>query len=174
MACDLTTGFTVGCNDSTGGIAEFWFSNMPTDFAVAKNATGEASAITSASAGLAYFKYETTNAQGASSVMNDNPTVNDQNGTSYFDQTATYVLNKMDTTKRNEVKMLARAKLSVIIKDNNGLYWLMGEVNGVRMTAGDTGTGTALGDRNGYSLSFQGQEPEPMTQVTSESAFPLG
>jgi len=169
MACELTTGFAVGCNDSTGGIAEFWFANMPTDFAVAKNATGEASAITGT--GLAYFKYETTNAQGAASVMNDNPTVNDQNGTSFFDQTCTYVLNKMDSAKRNEVKMLARAKLSIIIKDNNGTYWLMGEVNGARLTAGDNGTGTALGDRNGYSLSFQAQESEPLTLVTSETAF---
>ena len=170
MACDLTTGFTVGCNDSTGGIAEFWFANMVDDFAVAESATGEASSITGT--GLIYYKYETTNAQGAASVINDNPTVNDQNGTSYFDQTCTYVLNKMDTAKRNEVKMLARAKLSVIVKDNNGVYWLMGKVNGVRMTAGDTGTGTALGDRNGYSLSFQAQETEPLTEVTARTAFP--
>ncbi len=170
MACELTQGFAVGCNDSTGGIAEFWFANMPTDFAVAESATGEASAITGT--GLTYYKYETTNAQGAASVINDNPTVNDQNGTSYFDQTCTYVLNKMDTAKRNEVKMLARAKLSVIVKDNNGIYWLMGRVNGVRMTAGDNGTGTALGDRNGYSLSFQAQETEPLIEVTNREAFP--
>ena len=171
MACELTQGFAVGCNDSTGGIAEFWFANMVDDFAVAESATGEASSITGT--GLTYYKYETTNAQGAASVINDNPTVNDQNGTSYFDQTCTYVLNKMDTAKRNEVKMLARAKLSVIVKDNNGIYWLMGKVNGVRMTAGDNGTGTALGDRNGYSLSFQAQETEPLTEVTSGTAFPI-
>lgn len=170
MACDLTMGFAVGCNDSAGGIAEFWFANMPEDFAVAVDASGQATGITGN--GLGYYKYETTNAQGAASVMNDNATVNDQNGTSYFDQTCTYVLNKMDNAKRNEVKMLARAKLSVIIKDNNGAYWLMGATNGVRMTASDSGTGTALGDRNGYSLSFQAQEPEPMTLVLSESAFP--
>jgi hypothetical protein len=170
MACDLTQGFTVGCNDSAGGIAEFYFANITTDFAVAKNVSGEASAITGT--GLGYYKYECTNAQGAASTMNDNPTVNSQNGTSYFDQTCTYVLNKMDSAKRNEIKLLSRAKLSVIIKDNNGIYWLMGETNGVRMTAGDNGTGTALGDRNGYSLSFQGQEPEPMA-VVLDGAFPL-
>jgi len=78
----------------------------------------------------------------------------------------------MDSAKRNEIKLLSRAKLSVIIKDNNGIYWLMGETNGVRMTAGDNGTGTALGDRNGYSLSFQGQEPEPMA-IVLDGAFPL-
>jgi hypothetical protein len=170
MACDLTAGFTVGCNDSSGGISEFWFANMPSDFVAVYDVDGQATGITGT--GLGYYKYETTNAQGAASVMNDNPTINDQNGSSFFDQTATYVLNKMDNAKRNEVKMLARAKLSVIIKDNNGVYWLMGATNGVRMTAGDNGTGTALGDRNGYSLSFQGQEPEPMAVVTSEAAFP--
>ena len=165
MACDLTQGFTVGCNDSAGGIAEFYFANMPTAFAIVE-ASGVVSSITSdGTTELSYYKYECTNAQGAASTMNDNPTVNAQNGTSYFDQTCTYVLNKMDSAKRNEIKLLSRAKLSIIIKDNNGAYWLMGATNGVRMTAGDNGTGTALGDRNGYSLSFQGQEPEPMYSV---------
>ena len=48
----------------------------------------------------------------------------------------------------------------------------MGATNGVRLTASDSGTGTALGDRNGYSLSFQGQEPEPIALVLSDAAFP--
>ena len=164
MACDLTTGFTVGCNDSIGGVAEFWIANMPSDFAAATDGSGEVTGLTGT--GLVYYKYEATNAQGAASVMNDNPTVNDQNGTSYFDQTATYILNKMEKTKRNEIKMIARAKMSIIIKDNNGNFWLMGKENGVRLASGDNGTGTALGDRNGYSLSFQAQEFEPMPKVT--------
>jgi hypothetical protein len=169
MACELTTGFVVGCNDSAGGIAEFWFANIDDTFALTYDAiTGEVTTI----GGALYYKYETTNAQGAASVMNDNATVNDQNGTSYFDQTATYVLNKMDNAKRNEVKMLARAKLSVIIKDNNGSYWIMGATNGVRMTASDSGTGTALGDRNGYSLSFQAQEPEPIARLQDGVSIP--
>ncbi len=165
MACDLTTGFSVGCNDSIGGVAEFWIANMPSDFSVATDTSEEVTGLTGT--GLGYYKYECTNAQGAASVMNDNPTVNDANGTSFFDQTATYILNKMETAKRNEVKMIARAKMSIIIKDNNGAYWLMGETNGVRLVSGDNGTGTALGDRNGYSLSFQAQEPEPMKKVTA-------
>jgi hypothetical protein len=165
MACNLTTGFSVGCNDSIGGVAEFWIANMPSDFAAAADGSGEVTGLSGT--GLDYHKFECTNAQGAASVMNDNPTVNDANGTSFFDQTATYVLNKMEKAKRNEVKMIARAKMSIIIKDNNGTYWLMGETNGVRLVSGDNGTGTALGDRNGYSLSFQAQEPEPMPIVTA-------
>jgi len=165
MACNLTTGFSVGCNDSIGGVAEFWIANMPSDFAAATDGSGEVTGLSGT--GLDYHKFECTSAQGAASVMNDNPTVNDANGTSFFDQTATYVLNKMEKAKRNEVKMIARAKMSIIIKDNNGTYWLMGETNGVRLVSGDNGSGTALGDRNGYSLSFQAQEPEPMPIVTA-------
>ena len=161
--CDLTQGFTVGCDESVGGVRRFLFGNMPTDFETTEDETGLVTAITGT--GLSYYAYETTSGQGAASAFNDNPQVNSQNGTSYFDQTATYVLNKMEQVKRNEVKMLARAKLSIIAEDNNGKYWLMGKTNGMRMTTGDTGSGTALADRNGYSLSFQGQEFDPITEV---------
>ena len=82
MACNLTTGFAVGCNDSIGGVAEFWIANMPTDFAAATDGSGEVTGLSGT--GLEYFKFECTNAQGASSLMNDNPTVNDANGTSFL------------------------------------------------------------------------------------------
>jgi hypothetical protein len=169
--CDLTTGFAVGCIESVGGVAEVLFANMPTDFAVTQDATGEVDTMTGT--GLAFYKYECTKAQGAASSFNDNPTVNAQNGTSFFDQTATFVLNKMEQTKRNEVKMLARAKLSVVVKDNNGTYWLLGQKNGIRLVSGEAGTGTAIADRNGYSLSFQGQEPEPIAKVTASVIIAL-
>ena len=161
--CDLTTGFAVGCIESIGGVSEFLFANMPTDFAVTQNASGMATAIAGTS--LLYYQYECTKAQGSASSFNDNPQVNSQNGTSYFDQVATYILNKMEQVKRNEIKMLARAKLSVIIKDNNGKYWLMGQTTGARLTTGDVGSGVASADRNGYSLSFQAQEYDPMAEV---------
>ena len=55
-------------------IAEFWFANIDDTFALTYDATGEVTTI----GGALYYKYETTNAQGAASVMNDNATVNDQ------------------------------------------------------------------------------------------------
>lgn len=64
-----------------------------------------------------------------------------------------------------EVKMIARAKMTVIVEDNNGKYWLMGQTNGVRLVSSESGTGAALGDRNGYSLSFQGQEFDNAPEV---------
>jgi len=73
----------------------------------------------------------------------------------------------MGKAKCNEIKMIVRGKRTIIIKDNNGTKRIMGETNGVRLVSGDNGTGTALGDRNGYSLSLQAQEPEPMPIVTA-------
>lgn len=163
MSCSLTTGFAVGCDDSVGGVRRFLIGGMPSDFAATQNASGMATAISGT--GLTYYAYETTNAQGAVSTFNDNAVVNSQNGTSFFDQTATYVLNKMEQVKRNEVKMIARAKMTVIVEDNNGKYWLMGQQNGVRLVSSESGTGAALGDRNGYSLSFQGQEFDNAPEV---------
>ena len=67
MACNLTQGFSVGCNDSIGGVAEFWIANMPTDFVAATDGSGEVTGLTGD--GLVYYKYECTNAQGATSVI---------------------------------------------------------------------------------------------------------
>lgn len=38
---------------------------------------------------------------------------------------------------------------------------MVGQVNGMYLSAGVAGTGTALGDRNGFELTFSGQEPVP-------------
>jgi len=65
--CDLTKGFTVGCLESVGGVAEFLFANMPSDFAATQDATGEVDAITGT--GLAYYKYECTKAQEAGQLI---------------------------------------------------------------------------------------------------------
>lgn len=165
MSCDLTQGFTIGCTDNAGGVKRFLFATMPSDFAITQNVSGMVTAITGTA--LTYYAYEVTTGVGSASSFSDNNTVNQANGTSYVDQSALYVLNKMEQTKRNEVKILARAKMSVIVQDNNGKYWLMGATNGVRMTTGESGTGIQFGDRNGYSLTFGAQEPENSVEVDS-------
>jgi len=46
------------------------------------------------------------------------------------------------------------------VKDNNDKMWALGEVNGLDLTGGGSGSGTAFGDRNGYTLTFTGNEKE--------------
>jgi hypothetical protein len=52
-----------------------------------------------------------------------------------------------------------------IVLDNNDRYWLLGAANGLEVSAGTAGTGTAFGDRSGYELTLSGMEPNPMLNV---------
>jgi hypothetical protein len=61
---------------------------------------------------------------------------------------------------RNEILLLAKNYLIMIVHDNNDTYRMMGREFGLRMETGTANTGTAWGDRNGYTLNFTGKEPE--------------
>jgi len=159
MSCALTQGFTIGCNDSSGGIVEFIVGDFGTLGAVTQNASGMVTAI-----GGSAFMY-TYEAEKATSSMTENIQVNRENGTRYFEQLASYVLNKTSQDKRNEIKLLAQAKLVVIAKDKNDKYWLMGQAAGVRLDSSTSEWGTAMADRNGYTINFKAEEVEPMPEI---------
>jgi hypothetical protein len=161
MACSLTTGFQIGCNDSSGGVVEFIVGNFGDLGAVTQNASGMVTAI-----GGSAFAY-TYEAEKATSTVNEGIMVNRENGTVYYEQTAAYILNKASQDKRNEIKLLAQALLTVIVKDKNGKYWLMGQGAGVRLDASSAAWGTAMADRNGYTINFKAEETEPMPEVDS-------
>ena len=161
MNCVLTTGFDRGCQDNQGGALEFYFGNYVSDFTVTPDPTGKITLI--AGTGLEYWKYELEPETG---FFNETFQENPQNGTNFVEQALTMVLNKMEQSKRNEIKLLAKSLMTVIVKDSNGTYWLFGEQNGIRMGTGGTGaSGTVFGDRNGYSLNFIGKEPCEKTEV---------
>ena len=66
-----------------------------------------------------------------------------------------------------ELLLLARARVYVIVQDNNDQYWFLGAANGLEMTAGTAGTGTAFGDRSGYELTLSGMEPNSMLNIAT-------
>lgn len=45
--------------------------------------------------------------------------------------------------------------LVAVVKDSNGAYWYLGKTRGLDVTAGTAGTGTAQGDRSGFTLTLQ-------------------
>ena len=160
MACELTTGVSLGCRDNAGGVKEFYIANIPaTGLGITQDGTGIVTAI---AAGATYFKYVPRKKTG---MWQDEITVNDQNGTVFYSQTATIPLTKMEQAKRNEVMLLAKANLSIIVKDQNDKYWLLGQDNGITLATSQASSGTDYGDRNGYVLNFEGAEPEASPEV---------
>ena len=162
MACSLTSGYVLDCKDSLGGIVDVMFmaSGELTSYT---EASGVVTAITKG-AGKKFFKYALV--KGTSSLT-ENINASVENGTIFYQQELTMIINKLQVAVRNELLLLAKNLLVAIVHDSNDAYWIIGLKNGIDITAGNAGTGTAQGDRSGYTLTFTGKEPALAQQVSS-------
>lgn len=162
MACILTQGYTLGCRDGKGGIKEVLITEL--DNIDTLTATSGVITAMECVVGKKFFVYsqeiETANAV-------QKPTGNRANGSFYYEQGLTLVLNNPTASVWNEIDLLAKNNLAVIVLDNNGKYWLFGEINGLSLEPSEGGTGTAFGDRNGVTLVFKGMEPSYTKEVTA-------
>ena len=162
MACALTQGYRLGCRDSAGGVKSAYFIELENVTGVT-SASGIVSAIGKAN-NKRFWKY---NLQRATAGAEETITGDSANGTVFYAQSLNIVLNKMQAATRNEIILLDQNHLMVVIEDRNGKYWLYGQTNGLELSSGKSGTGTALGDRNGYELTFTGEEPALALEVSS-------
>lgn len=161
MACALTQGFVLDCKESVGGIKSVRFVEFDN---VASIAYAAGVATLTMVASKKFWKYAQVR---ETSSFTETITANVQNGTIFYQQELTAILNKLAAATRNEILLLAKNRLMAIVEDMNGAFWLLGAKNGVDITGGNSATGTASGDRNGYTLTFQGMEADPMWSVSS-------
>jgi hypothetical protein len=168
MSCALTQGYLLDCKDSLGGISEVYFM-AEQDITSYTEASGVITALVKG-AGKRYYKYELVKAT-SSFVENINASV--ENGTIFYQQELTVVLNKLQANTRNEILLLAKNLLSAVVKDNNGKFWILGLDRGLDITAGSSQSGTAEGDRSGYTLTFTGKEVALCPEVNSTVASAL-
>jgi hypothetical protein len=169
MACSaLTQGYVVDCKDSLGGLTEVYFMAKG-DMTSYTASGGIVSAITKAT-GKRFYKYQLVRST-SSFVENINSSI--ENGSVFYQQELTIILNKLQANTRNEILLLAQNVLVAVAKDNNGKYWLLGASKGIDISGGSAQTGTAEGDRNGYSLTFTGREAALALEVNSTAAGTL-
>ena len=163
MSCSLTAGYTLGCRDSVGGIKEIRFIEFANVTGIALSSGNVATGITT-SGSTKFWKYQLPK-QTSQFTETVNPST--ENGTLFYQQDLQAVLNKMDAELRNEFRLLAQNRLMAIVTDRNDTYWLLGRNNGLELSAGTSQTGTAMGDRNGYDMTFTAIEESPMVTVSS-------
>jgi hypothetical protein len=168
MPCALTQNYSLDCKDSLGGITEVYFI-AAADVTSTTEASGVITALVKAS-GKRFYKYELV--KGTSQLV-ENVNANVQNGTIFYAPELTIVLNKLQANTRNEILLLAQNRLVAVAKDNNGAFWYLGKTRALDLTAGSAGTGTADGDRSGYTLTFTGAEPALAPAVNSTVAAAL-
>lgn len=163
MSCSATlSGLARDCAASMGGIAEVLIANFD-DVSAVTLTSGKVSAITMVSSAK-FKKYAFRKGTGSmTSTLNTDPA----NGVNYVSTDLVMQFNKMETTKRVELAALAVNELMVIVKDCNGLYWLLGYDEAVTASAGDGQTGQARGDANRYTITLQDNSHEFPYEVES-------
>lgn len=168
--CTTLAGITLDCRDNVGGIETVFIENVDTSLAVSATAGVAAVAdvlIDTVALDATLSSMDVYECVKQTGMLEETGTFSDENGTVFFTSVATAVFNKLDGAKLNELYELAvSAKLLVIVKDNNGKFWLVGNDRGAVATSSTEGTGTAYGDRNGISMSFTGIDNTPMVELT--------
>ena len=161
MACDITHGRLEQCKDVVGGLQAIYILNYgefdPTTDVTYSGTTDEITAIALTTPSTPIYKFELKGTNSFETTI----TSSRENGTTFFEQVLAVTLKKQDVQTHKEVKLLTYGRPNIVVRTNANQFFMAGLVRGMDVTAGTIGNGTALGDMNGYSLTFTGQEAVP-------------
>ena len=164
MACSLTlTGRSLPCRDALGGVKKVWIG----EFADGLWDTIVAGEIPNSTAALDLYDFVSPK---NSSSLTQTVNASVENGTVFYTQVLSLVLNKPVAADITELQNLAKGRLAIVVQDNNDNYFVLGHTRGAELTGGSIATGTALGDLNGYTLEFTGEEAIPAPFLDSTGA----
>jgi len=172
MACTaLTKGRGLDCNRISGGVKFIYFGVLdqftaPIETVGLTVTAGEVTDIEMGSNDL----YRYTMPLGVASIT-DTIVGSRENGTIYYTPTAQVLFNRISKEDQNQIKLLGATKVVVFAQLNQqttlgtDIIVAMGVVNGMELNAGTIDSGAAWGDKNGYTLTFDGMEASPMPIV---------
>ena len=173
MACDITSGFQLGCRDNSGGIKNIYILSG----SVTAITEDSSDTITDISGDGVFYQFELTKNTGD---FTETPNPSLENGTVFYTQTVNAAFHKLQTSIRNQVKVLAQnPDLKIVVETNNGTedgtgkFFYIGRYRGATLSGGSGTTGTAFGDANQYALTFEGLEPQPAQMVLNPAGTAL-
>ena len=181
MACtNLTKGRGLDCNRISGGVKFIYFGvydqfTAPIETVGIVEASGEVTDI-EMGAGTGLYRYSMP--MGVASVT-DTIVGSRENGTIYYTPTAQVLFNRLTKEDQNQIKLLGATKVVIFAQLNQQLanghdvIICLGRVNGMELNAGTMDTGAAWGDKNGYTLTFDGMEAEPFPMVADYTTNPF-
>jgi len=165
MGCTLTNGYVLGdCVVTTGGVYTTYIAGHEKNIIFGKSTGNMIEGYDSTALGgtLTFQEYqqELEIANASETVTIDRAT-----GTRFYEQSVSLTIHygKSSTendTIRTTLEELSRGNMLMIVKENSGIHKIYGAENGLRVTTGTGGTGTAFGDLNGVTLTLTGKEPE--------------
>jgi len=173
MACTaLTKGRGLDCNRISGGVKFIYFGvfdqfDAPIDGTGISVTAGEVTDIEMGTNQL----YRYSMPIGVASIT-DTIVGSRENGTIYYTPTAQVLFNRLTKEDQNQIKLLGATKVVVfaqlnqqILATGTDVIVCLGRVNGMELNAGTMDSGAAWGDKNGYTLTFDGMEADPFPMV---------
>ena len=174
MACDITRGRLIDCKDSIGGLKAIYISQRFCNniSAVANINTTEMTSAgfanwASANTGVVtVFKYDLV---PNLSSMTVNIQSDNANGTTFFNQTLSITLQKIDHDMTNELRLMAFSRSQIFVQDENDNVFLLGLDGGCYVTGGTVVTGAAKGDLTGYTIEYGAEERNALIQLPASA-----
>jgi hypothetical protein len=172
MSCDIANGRLEACKDAISGLLNIYFINYG-DLEIGDvnyDATNTDVIETWVPASqLNLYKYELKGANGFEQTIQTSR----DNGTTFFEQVLTIQLKKQDIATHKNVKLLAYGRPRIVVETRDHQYFLAGLEQGCDVTAGTVSSGTAMGDFNGYNLTFTAMEriPANFLECTTEAGL---
>jgi hypothetical protein len=177
MACTaITKGRGLDCNRISGGVKYIYFSVYDEAITYAYDGTNPLEIDTIDFNNTSIYRYAMP--LGVSSVT-DTIVGSRQNGTYYQTPSVNIILNKLSKEDQNQIKLLAQSRVRIFAQLNqqlaggNDVIIALGMSNGLELNAGTIDSGAAFGDRNGYTLTFDGMEPIPFAMLENYTTDPF-
>ena len=180
MSCEITNGRLEACKDSISGLMNIYFINygdLDTQ-GITYGTAANSDVIESwePDSALSLYKYELKGANGFEQTIQTSR----DNGTTFYEQVLTVQLKTQNAATTKQVKLLAAGRPRIIVETRNHQFFMVGLDQGADLTAGSISSGTAMGDFNGYSLTFTAMEKLPanfincVTQAQLATVFANG
>ena len=173
MACDITRGRLIDCKDSIGGLKAIYIAKSYSNN-VSAVATVNATEMTTAGFAtwsccggtVEVFKYDLV---PNLSSMTVNIQSDNANGTTFFNQTLSITLQKIDHDMTNELRLMAYSRAQIFVLDENDNCFLLGIDGGCHVTGGTVITGAAKGDLTGYTIEWGAEERNALIQLPASA-----
>jgi hypothetical protein len=166
MSCEISHGRVEECKDSVSGLKAIYiinFDDLNEDSAVFDTTLDQEDQLDTwtpvdTATPLNIYKYEL---KSTANALNTTINASRDNGTTFFTQELVVNLKRQDVVTHKQVKLLSYGRPRIIARSMTDQFFLLGFAQGCDVSAGTIGTGAALGDFNGYQLTFTAEEELP-------------
>lgn len=168
--CLINTGYVLSAqclNSATGGIEEIYVKTFSAKTNGSTYTFDSDNVITGMDESVSASTWYTIELRRNSGEWNEPGEYNTENRNFIYVQDINLTFPKRNSETRNLLYLLARNDMLIILLDNKGLYWLVGQDFGCRITDSSGVSGRLMNDPNNQNLIIQSRELQPARLISS-------